>query len=305
MDTHHVIQLSENIAQSLQRALQVQLSKRILPLLQQSVQNNFSLLAYLGTAWFAFDAVHFGFFHDFILTIVVKLILDMLEPLQNSQSFFVALFHTSFLFITMQSVVRRFPVELATRISGNILYMYAYKLNTIMHMFIQSDLAGAMILFALVLLMQRIQIDNEQFSTLYSMAATQAIQNIVLNSIPPSFIIPSTIVVTYALQILQNVLNVGQTFYDFLTYNAAILIKTKLETVFTPYILIFLSIGVLFFAHAIHYHQPQQIFQTLTILAAVECVVNYLAPIYSADSILAIAVLIIVLQAVRQITEKI
>jgi hypothetical protein len=272
-----------DILKKIKRVLQVQTTGILVPLLFSRVNDYVTLLIFLLHGMMFLKYLKWLTFQDLLLTMIITVIIEIMTPYEQSVSQLIVLYDLSIIFLLIQFISSWVPSEVQGQVIGNIQWIYSNTLNQAFQRYFQNQIIVILIIVSFVFFLQTIHFDNQDFIILYSMAAIQSIQSLIIENIPQLFVIPSVIILLFLIQKLMTVSHIGDELYGFFIYITADQILKQMKLSFSVDVICFVSILLLFF---FHYICVKTIVQIMLVIVTVDSIFSQCSYIFSADPVL-------------------
>lgn len=284
-------QMSSTFSRKIIRAMHIRLSNVLIGLLKVHVSDSITLFVFMSQSLVFFNYIQWSMFQDLLLTMIITLLLEIFTPFEQANSELIVLYNLSVIFILLQLAARWVPKDISERVIGNIQWMYSSTLIVVLQQYLKNTIITVLVLVSLVLFLQLIKINNSQFTMLYSMAAVQSFQDLIITSIPIIFLTPTAIVLVYFMYHVVHFFGIGDEIYDFIIYTTANGVLTQLKRYYDSDIVLFISLVSMMFFHYIKAEKAESVLQMIIILVSVDFIASNLAIVYVSDPVLSLVLL--------------
>ena len=283
------------LSESIKRAVYVNLSSLLIPILRSAAGDDFTVLLYISLILFLFTYVQFSLFENLLFAMLVRQAVNMtIGPYQ-----LLTVFNLSLFFMLFQCAGKWIPQKFSTQIISTTQYIYASAVYNVLLQYINHQLIVTMILCSLVAIFKQMHINNSQFLVMFTMSATQSVQSLVLSSIPAVFLVPSSFTVLYMLQAVVKVFMIGETVLDYIEYTTASFIQTTLGNLLSADIVLYIGLIMSSLLSSLKLNKAVQVSKTLCLLTATSLGMAAVNNAFKADPIFCMVVLAFTLSIIR------
>lgn len=293
-------EMSTTVSKKIIRVLNIRLATVLLPLLYKHFDDSITLLMMLSILLVLFQHTHLNMFQELVLTLIINILVKLTTDFESGMGDIFVVYNLSVVFIILQSVTVWIPQDFSARIMGNVQWIYSAAITTSLKKYVQNDIITTLLLVTVVTILRLIQIDNEQFTAIYSMASVQTVQELLMQSIPIIFLLPTSVCLIYISQAFVHYMGTGDDMHEFIVFSTASIVNTQLRTKVELDVSFYIATLALVIFSTLQMKKAESVAQIITLLAFMDIVADNIQPLYASEPLFS---LLVITFAVRALTS--
>jgi hypothetical protein len=291
--------LSKEIANTLERSLQIKLSKSIIPVIQEQFNDSFMVFLVVCHAFLFFYSIKWAMFTNICVTMIVSILINFITNFFSFENELVKLYNLAIFFICFQFSRFYISSEFYSKIIGNVQWLLSGVLVQVTRKYMfDNNVLCLVFIFTILIIFQWFDLENDEFYGLWAIAGTQITQDTVVNNTPSIFLIPSLITILYLLLMVTKLFPVAQNINGYMLYHSGTIIYQSFIMFVSAEILIFCACIAWYVFAYLDWQPLLQVTQNLLIIVVVDYVILNTGDLFQVDPCMTLIVFIYTLHFV-------